>query len=260
MAARFSSLPPLLVWFLSIGAFLSAVAIPFGRRNDWLGWIALLLIAFFAICIWAMLIIGITKSVLAWYRDKPGDADDSEVGQCYDEYVHKISWDQERFSLKTSDGDTVVDVPLSNLLDVIDTDALFMENEVKFSSPQIVVAFPKSRSARAKIIRLMRSLSQRDLHVRQGVEDRRKKMFHQGAKWLPLSLVVAGTLILLAVITPDPKHVNLIWLAAGIAYSLAWYWVLWRFAYSVASLSASRELKTIVKPSEIDSRRLKRPT
>jgi hypothetical protein len=133
MTVPFLHQPMPLARFLSIGLLVVAIAMPFGRRNDLLGWVAFLWIAFFALALWVILIIGVARSVLAWYRDKPSDAGYAEVDQCYDDYVYKITWDSERFCIWACTGAPVVTISISNLLEVIDLDALFIENEVKIN-------------------------------------------------------------------------------------------------------------------------------
>ena len=45
-----------------------AVAMPFGRREDWIGWLAFLVIAASAIGLWALLIWGFTQEIIEWWR------------------------------------------------------------------------------------------------------------------------------------------------------------------------------------------------
>lgn len=247
MTAPFSPHPPPLVWFIVIGILSVPIAMPLGRRNDWLGWLALLWVAGFAIALCAILVFGIVSNVVAWYRTRPIDPDGAEGGLGYEGFFYELAWDHERFCLRTTAAEPVVQVPLSNLLDVIDTDALFLENEVAIRTPEQTVVFPESKAGHAKVIRLIRNVTQRDLHVRREVEARRNKFLRQGAAWLPGSLVIAGALVLVGIaMLPAKLPGFLIFLAVGLPYGYAWHWVFRRFAYAVAWLSAARALQSIL--------------
>ncbi len=261
MTAPFSSHPPPLVWLIAIGTISMAIAIPFGRRDDWLGWLAFLWMASFAIALSAILIFGIARNVVAWCCTKPSDPDDAESGLCYDGFLYELTWDRERFCLRTTAEKPLLDIPLSDLLDVIDTDALFLENEVTVRAPGHCVVFPKSKSGRAKVIRLIRSLARCDLHVRRKIEGRRNKLLRQGAAWLPGSLMLAGVLVLLGMtMLPSTPPRLLILLVVGLPYGYAWYWVFRRFVYSVVWLFAARKLQSILSSADVHGGRTTRPT
>jgi hypothetical protein len=57
-------------WLVVIGIIAVAIAIPFRRRDDWLGWIGLLTIAAVAIGLWGALIWSFIQSVIEWWRNR----------------------------------------------------------------------------------------------------------------------------------------------------------------------------------------------
>jgi hypothetical protein len=253
MSRPFSAhLAPQVFWFIAIAFVLTAVAIPFAKRDDWIGWIARLWIAALAIALSTMLIIGTVRAAIAWYRDKPGKADGFEDGLSCDDSGHKLTWDREHLHLQTCDGKPVDDVPLSSLLDVIDVDLLFVEGEIMITMPTQFVQFPSSRSRRAKIFCLMRNLAQSDSYVRQQIKGQRNRLFRQGATSLPVSLILVGAVVAVAVMMPNPKHLNLIWGLLGVAYGMASWWVLWHLARSMAWLMAAHKLNSLLSPTGLD--------
>jgi hypothetical protein len=224
------------------------VALPFARRGGWLGWLALVVMAGVAVLLWAAIAIGATRTFLAWRRDRPIEADDPRVGECYTNHGYKISWDHDSFSLRTCAGDPVVQVPLPELLDVIDGDALFLYEDITASTPKKHVSFPKSRSARFRIVQLIADLAGSCLEVQREIECRRAKYMRQFAIWLPASLLTAAILVLVPMLmVPDPMRLNLFWIAGGMAYGLAWMWVIRKFAYSVACFFGGRKLQTMLR-------------
>jgi hypothetical protein len=122
----------------------TAIAIPFARRDDLFGWLSLAVVAGFAIVLWASMAIGATRAFLAWRADRPIESDDPRVGECYTDCIYKISWDHDCFSLRTHSGEPVVQVPLSDILRVIDLDALLLHDDVTVSTPRKHVPFPES--------------------------------------------------------------------------------------------------------------------
>lgn len=62
---------PIVIWVV-IGFLVVAVAIPFGRRDDWIGWTAFLAIALAAIGMWVLLIWGWTRAFIEWWRKRSG--------------------------------------------------------------------------------------------------------------------------------------------------------------------------------------------
>ncbi len=54
-------IPPAFWWIL-LGCLILAIVMPFGRRDDWLGWLAFIVIVLAAIGIWGLLIFGVVKS------------------------------------------------------------------------------------------------------------------------------------------------------------------------------------------------------
>jgi hypothetical protein len=46
------------------------IALPFGRRDDWIGWIAFSVVAGITIGIWALLIRGMALNKIRWWRDR----------------------------------------------------------------------------------------------------------------------------------------------------------------------------------------------
>jgi len=55
--------------FVMIGMLATAIAMPFVRREDWIGWIAFGIVAVFAIGLWALLIRGFIRELRARWRD-----------------------------------------------------------------------------------------------------------------------------------------------------------------------------------------------
>ena len=55
---------------ISLGLLAFVVAIPYLRRGDWIGWIALSTTAAVAIGIWALLIRGMALNTIRWWRNR----------------------------------------------------------------------------------------------------------------------------------------------------------------------------------------------
>lgn len=69
MTAPFA--PPPTRPIVLVGAAIACViAIPFARRNDWLGWAAFLVIAAAAVALWGMLLRACWRSTVEWWRGK----------------------------------------------------------------------------------------------------------------------------------------------------------------------------------------------
>ncbi len=81
---------------------------------------------------------------------------------------------------------------------------------------------------------------------RHEIEIRRNRFLCRGSIWLPISLTVAAALLLPILYFPDPKELNLLLAIAGMAYGLGWYWLIWRFAHSIAWVLAARKLQSIL--------------
>ena len=47
-----------------------AVVTPFGRRDDWMGWTALFIVAATAVVVWGLLIRGAAYRASQWRRDR----------------------------------------------------------------------------------------------------------------------------------------------------------------------------------------------
>ena len=258
MTAPLSPHPPRIVWLICLGLVATTIALPFARRDGLLGWLSLVVPAGVGVILWAVLAIGAARALVAWRRDKPLESEDPRVGECYSEHVYEISWDHDLFSVRTHSGELVVQVPLPNMLDVIDVDALLLEENVTVSTPTEYVAFPKSRSARFKIAQLIGDLAGSCLEVQRGIERRRVKLTRQFATWLPVSLLAAAILVLPIAVLPEPQHLNLLWAVAGIGYGLAWWWVFWRFAYSVACFFGARKLRSMLRQEPKSGRTIRR--
>lgn len=63
MTAPFAPPPGWPMFALLAASAAVAIAIPFGRRDDWTGWLALLTISAAAIVIWGMLIWGFVRAL-----------------------------------------------------------------------------------------------------------------------------------------------------------------------------------------------------
>lgn len=70
MTAPFAPPPSRPVLFVLVAMGVTAVAAPFGRREDWLGWVAFLAIAACAVGIWALLIWGFARTFLESRRKR----------------------------------------------------------------------------------------------------------------------------------------------------------------------------------------------
>jgi hypothetical protein len=53
---------------LLVGVLVLVIAIPFGRREDWIGWLALFAVLACAMGMWALLIRGIVFHTPQWWR------------------------------------------------------------------------------------------------------------------------------------------------------------------------------------------------
>lgn len=64
MTAPFAPPPPrpVIVVLILLGLFV--IALPFGRREDWLGWVAFLVIAAVAVTLWGILLWGVVRKII----------------------------------------------------------------------------------------------------------------------------------------------------------------------------------------------------
>lgn len=247
MTAPFSPHPPPILWLIILGAVASAFAMPFGRRDDLLGWLSLGIVGGAALMLWILLGVGAVRAYHAWYRDKPIEPDDTRVGECYTDHVYRIAWDHSGFSLLTHSGKPVVHVPLPKILDVIDIEALLIHGDVTVRTETEHVAFPKSRSERLKIDRLIGDLASSEPETQFAIECQRAKFVHQFCIWLPGSILMAASLLLPVFAGLEPQRLNLFWAVMSMVYGLGWWWVIGKFAYAVASLFAARRLQRMLR-------------
>ncbi len=70
MTAPFNPHPHPLIWAFVVGLAVVVMASPFGRRDDWLGWISLLAVAAAAVFMWATLISGLAMQIAKWFKNK----------------------------------------------------------------------------------------------------------------------------------------------------------------------------------------------
>jgi len=70
MTAPFNPHPHPLIWAILIGMIGVAIAMPFVRREDWLGWVSFIAITGFAVFLWVTLIVGFSVRVVEWIRSK----------------------------------------------------------------------------------------------------------------------------------------------------------------------------------------------
>ena len=70
MTAPFAPPPstPQITIVIAIIAF--AIAMPFARHPDWIGWIAFLTITASAVALWSLLIWGIGRAIVEWWRKR----------------------------------------------------------------------------------------------------------------------------------------------------------------------------------------------
>ncbi len=71
MTAPFAPPPSRSVVIIVVGLVAVAVAIPFGRRDDWAGWVAFLTVAAVAVGCWGLLMRGAMRAILQWWRGGP---------------------------------------------------------------------------------------------------------------------------------------------------------------------------------------------
>lgn len=56
-----------------------AAVMPFGRRDDWMGWSALFIVAAAAVVIWGLLIRGAACRAIQWWRDRAPKEDEATL-------------------------------------------------------------------------------------------------------------------------------------------------------------------------------------
>lgn len=220
-----------------------AIALPFARRDDLLGWLSIFVMLAFAVGLWAFLVFASIRTLLAWCRDKPIEPADPRIGECYADHVYKLCWDHDSFALQTHSGKALVQVPLADIVDVLDMDALLLEEDITVSTPTRHVEFPRSRSERYKIFQLLGDLVGSSAEAQEKLELQRVRLRRRFAAWFPVSLLTVAVLLIPIFTVPGPKQPNLLWGIVGIVYGLAWWWAFWRFAYSIACFFASRRLR-----------------
>jgi hypothetical protein len=226
-----------------------ALAMPFGRRDDWLGWVALFTIWGSALFLWATLIVAFVRRIIEWYRRAPEEEGASGECVCYRGYIYELTWNRERFAVRLGTGRRVIDVPLDRVFDVIDPDAFFVEGEVTINRPG-KVTFPGNKWERAKLRKLFRKLATSSSCFREETARRRQRYLRLGLIWLPVSLTLALGLVLPLSTIPDPPQLTVLWGLFGMAYGFAWYWLIWRFARAIALLGAARQLRFILRASD----------
>lgn len=72
MTAPLAPSPSPAVW--TVVGFMVAVAIviPFARRDDWLGWLAFLVVFAANVVIWGLLLWAFVRAALEWHRGRLG--------------------------------------------------------------------------------------------------------------------------------------------------------------------------------------------
>lgn len=70
MTAPFATPPSRSMVAFALGGVLVAAVMPFVRREDVLGWIALAVLTSAAIGIWALLLWGAGRGLLRWWRNR----------------------------------------------------------------------------------------------------------------------------------------------------------------------------------------------
>ncbi len=55
-------------WTVVLGLPVVALALPFARREDWIGWTACVVLAGYAIFLWGALVVGMSLRLIEWYR------------------------------------------------------------------------------------------------------------------------------------------------------------------------------------------------
>jgi hypothetical protein len=68
MTAPFAPPPSQLQVIFTVGLIAFAIAMPFVRREDGIGWIAFLASAAFAVGLWVMLLWGMARAILRWWH------------------------------------------------------------------------------------------------------------------------------------------------------------------------------------------------
>jgi len=70
MTAPFAPPPSRAFVLVTFGLAAVAIAMPFVRRNDWIGWIAFLTFVVVAIGLWMILIWGFARAAIEWWRNR----------------------------------------------------------------------------------------------------------------------------------------------------------------------------------------------
>lgn len=174
MTAPFAPPPHPVVWTITIGLIAVTVALPFARRDDWLGWLALCTIAGVSILLWAILIVGLLGRIVAWYRDRPRKGEGLDACVCYKDHIYQLTWDCDTFALQNFSGHRVLGVPRDRAFEVIDADAFFVEGEVTVDTPRVRFTFPASRSERAQLMTLIQELTRSSSFFHEELARRRK--------------------------------------------------------------------------------------
>lgn len=190
MSRPCTHLPP---WFflIVVSSLNASLTLPLAQRRDnWIGWIALVFGIVNLTVFFGTVIVLAGRAIVAWYRDRPRDEDTADALGCYQGQIHELRWDEKRFTMLRFGGDAVVDVPLHRLLDVIDTDAIFLDDAVTINTGPGQFTFHNSRRERAKLMSLIKTLTQTDSEVREEIRHRRRGFIRRGLQSLPISLVL----------------------------------------------------------------------
>ena len=70
MTAPFAPPPSRPIVAVTLGMVAVAVAMPFARRDDAIGWIAAAVVLGAAVGIWSLLLWGLGRATLQWWRDR----------------------------------------------------------------------------------------------------------------------------------------------------------------------------------------------
>jgi len=193
------------------------------------------------------------RAIVDWRRDRPREDDNATALGCYKGQIRELSWRNNRFALLDSTGNCVVDVALEDALDVIDTDAFFLDDEVSIHTPSGPYVFYQSRRERAKLMSLIETLARSSTTFRAAITRRRREFLRRGLTCLPISLVVVVLMappIAFQFLASSEKPDSLLRFAGegllGILYGILWLGVGALTIQSMQRLIIARKLGALL--------------
>ncbi|KAA5546911.1 hypothetical protein FYK55_00330 [Roseiconus nitratireducens] len=249
MTAPFAPPPPRSFWLILAAMVAVFLAAPAGRREDWIGWLAFAVMVVAAAGLWSMLALALGRRIVTWWREPSPAAADLRGGSLFADHQESLAWDERQFSLRGRNGKPLVAVPLGNLLEVIDGNALFTEGDVIFAGQSKRVSFPRSRPERVQLIDLIRQLSAIDLEARTALQALGSQLLRKGLRDAAIGVILTAILLTPIFCLPEPARINLGWIAFGLVYGLAWHGAFVCAAKSICSLAASFHVHRLLRSS-----------